>query len=52
VRARNTDFARLPYATAKAALIGVTAQLARDHAADGITVNAVALGPVMGTTAA
>jgi NAD(P)-dependent dehydrogenase (short-subunit alcohol dehydrogenase family) len=44
----TTVTARLPYATAKAALIGFTAQLAKDVAADGITVNALAPGLIMG----
>lgn len=37
----TTQGARLAYATAKAALLGFTAQLAKDEAAHGITVNAV-----------
>jgi len=37
----TTQGARLAYATAKAALLGFTAQLAKDEAANGITVNAV-----------
>lgn len=36
----------LHYATSKAALIGMTRQLAGEFAADGITVNCVAPGPV------
>jgi NAD(P)-dependent dehydrogenase (short-subunit alcohol dehydrogenase family) len=44
----TTVSARLPYAAAKAALLGLTAQLARDVAADGVTVNAVAPGLVIG----
>ena len=44
----TTVTARLPYATAKAALIGFTAQLAKDVAADGITVNALAPGLILG----
>ena len=40
--------ARLPYAAAKAALLGLTAQLAKDSAADGVTVNAVAPGLILG----
>jgi NAD(P)-dependent dehydrogenase (short-subunit alcohol dehydrogenase family) len=44
----TTVTARLPYATAKAALIGFTAQLAKDVAADGITVNALAPGLIIG----
>jgi NAD(P)-dependent dehydrogenase (short-subunit alcohol dehydrogenase family) len=44
----TTATARLPYATAKAALIGFTAQLAKDVAADGITVNALAPGLILG----
>lgn len=37
----TTQGARLAYATSKAALLGFTAQLAKDEAANGITVNAV-----------
>jgi len=37
----TTQGARLTYATAKAALLGFTAQLAKDEAAHGITVNAL-----------
>jgi NAD(P)-dependent dehydrogenase (short-subunit alcohol dehydrogenase family) len=37
----TTQGALLAYATAKAALLGLTAQLAKDEAANGITVNAV-----------
>ncbi len=44
----TTVAARLPYAAAKAALTGLTAQLAKDCAADGITVNAVAPGLILG----
>jgi NAD(P)-dependent dehydrogenase (short-subunit alcohol dehydrogenase family) len=44
----TTATARLPYATAKAALMGFTAQLAKDVAADGITVNALAPGLILG----
>lgn len=44
----TTVTARLPYATAKAALIGFTSQLAKDVAADGITVNALAPGLILG----
>ena len=44
----TTVTARLPYAAAKAALIGLTAQLAKDCAADGVTVNAVAPGLILG----
>jgi len=44
----TTVTARLPYATAKAALVGFTAQLAKDVAADGITVNALAPGLILG----
>ena len=36
----------LHYATSKAALIGMTRQLAGEFAADGITVNCIAPGPV------
>jgi len=46
--APTTVAARLPYAAAKAALIGFTAQLAKDCAADGVTVNAVAPGLILG----
>lgn len=37
----TTQGARLAYSTAKAALLGFTAQLAKDEAANGITVNAL-----------
>jgi NAD(P)-dependent dehydrogenase (short-subunit alcohol dehydrogenase family) len=39
---------RLAYATAKAALIGLTTQLAKDLAAEGITVNCVVPGLILG----
>jgi NAD(P)-dependent dehydrogenase (short-subunit alcohol dehydrogenase family) len=44
----TTVAARLPYAAAKAALEGLAAQLAKDCAADGVTVNAVAPGLILG----
>jgi NAD(P)-dependent dehydrogenase (short-subunit alcohol dehydrogenase family) len=44
----TTVAARLPYAAAKAALTGFTAQLAKDCAADGVTVNAIAPGLILG----
>lgn len=44
----TTVAARLPYAAAKAALLGLTAQLAKDCAADGVTVNALAPGLILG----
>ena len=44
----TTVAARLPYAAAKAALEGLTAQLAKDCAGDGVTVNAVAPGLILG----
>lgn len=44
----TTTGCRLAYATAKAALFGFTAQLAKDVAADGITVNALVLPLVLG----
>ena len=44
----TTVSARLAYATAKAALEGFNAQLAKDCAADGVTVNAVAPGLILG----
>lgn len=44
----TTVAARLPYATAKAALIGMTSQLAKDVASDGITVNALLPGLILG----
>jgi NAD(P)-dependent dehydrogenase (short-subunit alcohol dehydrogenase family) len=46
----TTVTGRLPYATAKAALIGFTAQLAKDEAAHGITVNALIPGLVLSET--
>ena len=44
----TTVAARLPYAAAKAALLGLTAQLAKDFAAQGVTVNALAPGLILG----
>ena len=44
----TTVAARLPYATAKAALIGMTSQLAKDVAAEGITVNTLLPGLILG----
>ena len=44
----TTVSARLPYAAAKAALLGLNAQLAKDCAADGVTVNAIAPGLILG----
>jgi NAD(P)-dependent dehydrogenase (short-subunit alcohol dehydrogenase family) len=44
----TTVAARLPYATAKAALLGFTSQLAKDLAQHGITVNAVLPGLILG----
>ncbi|WP_342643653.1 SDR family oxidoreductase [Rhodoligotrophos ferricapiens] len=44
----TTVAGRLPYATAKAAIIGFTAQLAKDLAAHGITVNALCPGLILG----
>lgn len=44
----TTVTGRLPYATAKAALIGFTAQLAKDVAEHGITVNALMPGLILG----
>lgn len=46
--APTTVAARLPYATAKAALLGFTKQLSKDVADHGITVNAVAPGLILG----
>jgi 3-oxoacyl-[acyl-carrier protein] reductase len=40
----GTVGARLPYITSKSALVGMTAQLAKDLGPDGITVNGVAPG--------
>lgn len=39
---------RLAYATAKAALIGLTSQLAKDVGKDGITVNCIVPGLILG----
>ena len=44
----TTVAARLPYATAKAALLGFTSQLAKDLAPHGITVNALLPGLILG----
>ncbi|WP_187829888.1 SDR family NAD(P)-dependent oxidoreductase [Siccirubricoccus phaeus] len=44
----TTVTGRLPYATSKAALIGMTAQMAKDLAEEGITVNAVMPGLILG----
>lgn len=44
----TTVTGRLPYATAKAALIGMTAQMAKDLAEEGITVNAILPGLILG----
>ena len=44
----TTVTGRLPYATAKAALLGFTSQLAKDLAECGITVNALMPGLILG----
>jgi NAD(P)-dependent dehydrogenase (short-subunit alcohol dehydrogenase family) len=44
----TTVTGRLPYATAKSALLGFTAQLAKDLAEFGITVNALIPGLILG----
>lgn len=44
----NTVTGRLPYATAKSALLGFTSQLAKDVAEFGITVNALMPGLILG----
>ena len=44
----TTVTGRLPYATAKAALLGFTSQLAKDVAEVGITVNALMPGLILG----
>jgi NAD(P)-dependent dehydrogenase (short-subunit alcohol dehydrogenase family) len=44
----TTVTGRLPYATAKAALLGFTSQLAKDLAEVGITVNALMPGLILG----
>jgi NAD(P)-dependent dehydrogenase (short-subunit alcohol dehydrogenase family) len=44
----TTVTGRLPYATAKSALLGFTAQLAKDLAEFGITVNALMPGLILG----
>jgi NAD(P)-dependent dehydrogenase (short-subunit alcohol dehydrogenase family) len=46
--ALNTVTGRLPYATAKAALLGFTSQLAKDLAEASITVNALMPGLILG----
>ena len=46
--ALTTVTGRLPYATAKAALLGFTSQLAKDLAEWGITVNALMPGLILG----
>jgi NAD(P)-dependent dehydrogenase (short-subunit alcohol dehydrogenase family) len=43
----TTVTGRLPYATAKAALLGFTSQLAKDEAEHGITVNALMPGLIL-----
>ncbi|BBG04717.1 MULTISPECIES: SDR family NAD(P)-dependent oxidoreductase [Pseudonocardia] len=45
-QARRAVRGALPYATAKAAIEGLTRAAAVDHGADGIRVNAVALGSI------
>ena len=44
----TTVTGRLPYATAKAALLGFTSQLAKDLAEWGVTVNALMPGLILG----
>ncbi|MFO1080091.1 MAG: SDR family NAD(P)-dependent oxidoreductase [Reyranellaceae bacterium] len=44
----TTVTGRLPYATAKAALLGFTRQLAKDEAEAGITINALMPGLILG----
>lgn len=44
----TTQGARLAYATSKAAIIGLTAQLAKDEAANGITVNCLLPALILG----
>lgn len=43
---RSVGFGRTAYGTSKAAMIGMTRQIASELAADGITANAVAPGPI------
>jgi 3-oxoacyl-[acyl-carrier protein] reductase len=47
----SVGYARVGYGTSKAAIIGLTRQLAIELAADNITVNSVAPGPVDTATA-
>jgi 3-oxoacyl-[acyl-carrier protein] reductase len=47
----RADAGRIAYGTSKAAIIGLTRQLAIELAADNITVNSVAPGPVDTATA-
>ncbi len=44
----TTQGARLAYATSKSAIIGLTAQLAKDEAANGITVNCLLPALILG----
>lgn len=47
IRSINAGYNTVQYDTAKAAVAGLTRAMARDHAADGIRVNAVGPGPIL-----
>ena len=47
IRSINSGYNTVQYDTTKAAVAGLTRAMARDHAADGIRVNAVGPGPIL-----